>query len=565
VDTTTAITGMLPVVFIISAVLTAVSSVFLLWLYRRAVVRSMAASAGLASAPLQQHEAVLSGGCPELTVQMVADDAMVSREAAGAYEATTVSLRRLGLVYAFASTPYALIMTLPWMVNAGGGFPLTRLFWLFLCYLWPGVLALLLAAVTTLRAKVAVSGTYFALVALGGMIALIRNPALEIRDLVFFWLFANAGGTALLAAFLTRRVRAVGPLVLAFMVLGVTGAFLLVTVAGGNEALLQPIAEAAAALGIGALSLFVLLHVVGFAIFGVVGWWLLGWLGRAYRKKRMSDQSLTIDALFLVFGMFQSITLAFEGWPWVFTGLVAFAAYKGVTRFGFARNASRARMDPAPHPSLLVLRVFALGRRSERLFDGFAKRWLRMGSIVLIAGPDLVTRTVEPDEFLAFVGGHLSRRFIEGEADLEQGLAGRDTHPDPDGRHRVGEFFCRQDTWQMTVRRLTALSNAVLMDLRGFGSRNQGCIWELEQLLTGVPLDRVLLVTDETTEKSFLDKTLRRLWTQIPWDSPNRGVRKPVIGVFGAVPRVPDVADRLVKALLERCLDRAMVRALARD
>ena len=54
-------------------------------------------------------------------------------------------------------------------------------------------------------------------------------------------------------------------------------------------------------------------------------------------------------------------------------------------------------------PTLLLLRVFALGHRSERLFDALSKRWLRAGSISMIAGPDLVTSTVEPHEFLDFI------------------------------------------------------------------------------------------------------------------------------------------------------------------
>ena len=54
-DLTTALTGMLPFIVLISALLTASCSALLLWLYRRAVVRSMSKSAGLA-APTPQVE-----------------------------------------------------------------------------------------------------------------------------------------------------------------------------------------------------------------------------------------------------------------------------------------------------------------------------------------------------------------------------------------------------------------------------------------------------------------------------------------------------------------------------
>ena len=294
------------------------------------------------------------------------------------------------------------------------------------------------------------------------------------------------------------------------------------------------------------------MHLLGFALFGLLGWWLLRWLGRAYRAKRMSDQSLTVDALWLLFGVLQSFTLAFEGWGWIFTGLVAFGVYKAVTWLSFARFRLSGGVEQGP--TLLLLRVFALGKRSERLFDSVSKRWLRTGSIGMIAGPDLVTSTVEPHEFLDFVGGRLSRRFIESEADMRQRLQRRDVSPDPDGRYRVNEFFCRQDTWQMTMRRLAADSDVVLMDLRSFSPGNQGCLWELQQLLNGTPLERVLLVVDETTDQAFLEEQLHALWSQVPADSPNRGHQAPVARLFVAPSSMSRAADVLVEQLLDVCI-----------
>jgi hypothetical protein len=181
---------------------------------------------------------------------------------------------------------------------------------------------------------------------------------------------------------------------------------------------------------------------------------------------------------------------------------------------------------------LLLLRVFALGRRSERLFDVLAKRWLRAGSIGLIAGPDLVTTAVEPHEFLGFVGGRLARQFVQGEADLERRLSQLDTLPDPDGRYRVNEFFCHADTWQPTMRRLAGASAIVLMDLRSFSRTNQGCVYELGELLAAVPLDRVLFVVDASTDRSFLQQTLEELWERIPAASPNRSLVRPAARLF---------------------------------
>jgi len=462
-------------------------------------------------------------------------------------------LRRLGIVYLAAGLAYAFVLSLPWMVRAGAGFPLTRLLWLVVCYAWPAAVTLLLVSTTTPRQGIMVASVYFGLVILIGGIALARNAGLGLNELLFFWLFANGPATVLLAAFMTRRIRAVGPLVLAFMVAGVTGALLTVTIAGSNDALLRFIVNAGGAFGLGATALFALLHLLGFALFGLFGWWLLGWLGRAYRAKRMSDQSLTVDALWLSFAVLQSITLAFEGWPWIFTGLVAFGVYKVITLPGFARITAHGRAESGAPPALLLLRVFALGSRSERLFDGLKKRWLRAGSIGMIAGPDLVTSTVEPHEFLDFVGGRLSRQFIESEADMRQRLDRRDLRPDPDGCYRVNEFFCRQDTWQMTMRRLAADSDVVLMDLRSFSPGNQGCLWELQQLLDGTPLEQVLFVVDATTDQAFLKDKLQSLWGRVSADSPNRAQPSPVVRLFWSPPEMSRAADALVKRLFAVC------------
>jgi hypothetical protein len=55
-----------------------------------------------------------------------------------------------------------------------------------------------------------------------------------------------------------------------------------------------------------------------------------------------------------------------------------------------------------------------LGKVSQRLFDALDKHWRHVGSIQMIAGPDLATTTVEPHEFLDFLRGRLARRFIDG-------------------------------------------------------------------------------------------------------------------------------------------------------
>ena len=152
-----------------------------------------------------------------------------------------------------------------------------------------------------------------------------------------------------------------------------------------------------------------------------------------------------------------------------FAPVIGFLAYRVIVSVGF--RFLRISHAPATHPKLLLLRVFSAGRRSERLFDALSKRWLRIGSISLVAGPDLLDRAVAPHEFLAFLSGQLSRRFVGDERDLNQRVQHLDALPDPDGRYRVTEFYCRADNWKPTVSRLIEVSDVIAMDLRGFSAK----------------------------------------------------------------------------------------------
>jgi hypothetical protein len=149
------------------------------------------------------------------------------------------------------------------------------------------------------------------------------------------------------------------------------------------------------------------------------------------------------------------------------------------------------------------------------VFDALAKRWLRVGSMTLIAGPDLVASTVEPHEILDFVGGGVAHRFVRSEQDLAQRMQAMELGPDPDGRYRVNELFCYADTWQSAMRGLARVADAVVMDLRSFAPGNQGCLYEIEQLLATVELRRVLLLIDASTDETFLRQAVQSAWARV--------------------------------------------------
>jgi hypothetical protein len=82
------------------------------------------------------------------------------------------------------------------------------------------------------------------------------------------------------------------------------------------------------------------------------------------------------------------------------------------------------------------------------------------------------------------------------------------------------------------MRRLARASEIVLMDLRSFSRTNQGCVYELGELLAAVPLDRVVFVVDASTDRPFLEQTLQELWQSIPPGSPNLALAAPRARLF---------------------------------
>lgn len=547
---TLALTGALPFVVLLAAALAFPVSLALLRLYRRAVLRAMRESAAPAGAGPRRLPPAAPRNAAPLSLQAVdlSREAGAGDGAASPARGVVRDLRRSALTYLAGGCAFSLVVTAAFLVAAGDGFYPVRFLLLFWVFAWPALLAYNLVAAIGRRMQLLAAAAYLVVFLLLVTAGVLRSDTTSAGELVMLWLLMNLPPTLLLLAYLSRRIRAVGPLVLVFMVLALTGSVVIQSLAASSEGLLRAAVTAGTALGLSGTGTFWGMAAVGFALFGIAGWLALGWIGRRYEAKKMSDQSLTLDAVFLMFGVVHSIGLVFEGWYWIFTGLLAFAAYKLATAAGFRLLA--AGRAAAPGRGLLLLRVFALGSRSERLFDALGKLWLRQGSISLIAGPDLATTTVEPHEFLGFLSGRLARRFVNDEADLRSRIAAMDRRPDPDGRHRVNEFFCHDDTWKAAVAGLVSGSDAILMDLRSFSAQNQGCVYELGLLLGVAPLARSVLLIDDSTDEAFLRETLQGLWQRAPADSPDAASPDPTLRLARAGRRAPEDAERILALLL---------------
>jgi hypothetical protein len=475
---------------------------------------------------------------------------------------------RTAAIYGFAGLCFAFVMTAATLAAANQEFLPSRVLMVLWIFAWPVVLTVNLVAAATWRAKLATVSVYFLIFAALGATLLLRGSESSWQQLAMLWLMFNIPVTVLFLAFLNRRIRAVGPLVLTFILLAVLGSTLVFFIQAKTmgqlspEELLSPerlsvferliifVSNLGWDLGLGMYSIYTL-RVLSFAVFGVAGWLALRWIRSRYEHKQISDQSLTLDAIWLLYGVIQSSSdLVFEGPAWGLFGLVAFVVYKLVAWAGFSLLNHKATSD-RKSTGLLLLRVFSLGKRSERLFDVLAKHWRHAGSLQLISGPDLATTTVEPHELLDFLSGKLARRFIDGPQTLDLRLSEMDQEPDRDGRFRVNDFFCHEDTWRMTLSRLVSESDAVLMDLRGFSANNAGVIYEIDELINVVPVERIVFVVDDTTDERFLRQTVQQSWDRMKLTSPNRSSTSGQLRLFRVTGSHGAELRRLLRALCD--------------
>jgi hypothetical protein len=245
---------------------------------------------------------------------------------------------------------------------------------------------------------------------------------------------------------------------------------------------------------------------------GWFAWRRLKAVAQAYESKRLSDAQLLARTWWLMFVASLAITLANlpqhgDKWPIIFAiSAVAYLMFPHLLSWTLARLRLERHRPSAR--TLLLLRVFGYTKRTERLFDGIAARWRFCGPVTMIAAPDVIARTVDPEDFLRYLTGRLSSAFVQSREDLEKRLAELDQRPDPDGRYRINEFCCRDNAWQATVVELMRRADVVIMDLRGVTASRRGCEFELQQLAARLRPEQIVLVVDHSSDRDFIEQAM---------------------------------------------------------
>lgn len=219
-------------------------------------------------------------------------------------------------------------------------------------------------------------------------------------------------------------------------------------------------------------------------------------IASAYRNGWLSDHSFSLGAGALL------VLLFAVGPGWVGNGgagLLPLLAWLWVP-LGFGWLLPRlSEPAPAPGTPLLVLRLFRRPGPVGWLFDQVVQRWRFVGPVLLITASDLAARTLDADELVQFLEGRVGERFI---ASVDQLPPIGPSQPNHDGRFRVQEFCCYDSSWQAVLEVLLQRSQVVLMDLRGFGPAHRGCLHELGRLGASTHLQRVVLLADDTTDRT---------------------------------------------------------------
>jgi hypothetical protein len=383
-------------------------------------------------------------------------------------------------------------------VYPGDSFSATRLVVLGLVYTWPVVMAWGLLRRWAWGQVVLGVGVYMTLMA---VVVMLTSAGDQTLAGVAGWL----GGVVAIPVVITLligasgRIRAVAPYLLPlFVLLAAASVYALNALAGGLD--YEPDWLALLLDTVGVWGTLLLVALAPWLVLAWPVYALARWLAAAYRRKRFSD----LGYLFAAYWMVVLVASALPGLqaagaasltqllPWLWIPLAALVLPGWLAPSG------------SP-PTLLVLRVFQRDAGVQALFDRVVERWRLSGNTLLIAGTDLVSRTLDPDDLFTFINRRLASRFIANGAELDERLRGFDLTPDPDGRYRVNECYCFDSTWKAALAALVREADVVLMDLRGFRAENLGCRHELRVLSGAGHPRRVVLLHDSRTARDVAE------------------------------------------------------------
>ena len=233
---------------------------------------------------------------------------------------------------------------------------------------------------------------------------------------------------------------------------------------------------------------------------------VLGLIGLKSALRRALNMSPEMDAIvttWLVAALVQMIIWRHGEHPgWALAIPLGHLGFLGVVAIGF-----RSLRTSASPIDLLYLRNFDPARGGSAL-RRIARWWTELGRVHLITGVDTAPATLDSGALGALLTGRLRRRFIRTPADLEQRIRRLQDRPNRDGRFDVISIPCTENMWRATVIALMGTAAAIVADVRGLQTANEGARYELLTLRNLGLVPRTVILTDRKTDQNALREAL---------------------------------------------------------
>jgi hypothetical protein len=105
------------------------------------------------------------------------------------------------------------------------------------------------------------------------------------------------------------------------------------------------------------------------------------------------------------------------------------------------------------------------------------------------------------------------------------------------GSYRLHPLLCHGEFWKESVDLLLERVDVVVLDLSGLRPMNAGTRYELQRVVDRFPIERVVFLVDQYSDKDFITQQVRGAWSQMAQGSPNAGAgtRRAVVVVTDVV------------------------------
>ena len=183
---------------------------------------------------------------------------------------------------------------------------------------------------------------------------------------------------------------------------------------------------------------------------------------------------------------------------------------------------------------IAYLRVFENQPRMRTFIEG---AWREFGYVHFLRSAAAVT----PAELKAARrSGDVAGLFVASRGRLAAEIDSGAGEPNPRGRYRftrigattikvrdrygsypVRPVLCHGSFWKDGVDALLERVDLVALDLSGYTDKHAGTRYEVQRVVDRFPIERVVFLADQRSNRKFLDRELRQSWQQMAPGSPN--------------------------------------------